>query len=142
MPKNDRLIYLMSTAQHLLKNYMIVAFKRDGVKITPSHSTVLFSLLKNNSQSMNELGKTLHIENSTVTGLIDRLEKGEFVERTSDPTDRRKWNISITENGIREIKKASKTIKRINGIIKDGHPKEDIEAFKRVLNRFFDKFID
>lgn len=142
MRESDRLIYLMSTAQHLLKNYMIVVFKRDGVKITPSHSTILFSLLKNNPQSMNDLGKILHIENSTVTGLIDRMEKGGFVERTSDPTDRRKWNISITENGVREIKKAGKTIKRINEIIKDGHSKEDIEAFKRVLNSFFDKFID
>jgi len=142
MPESDRLIYLTSTAQHLLKNYMMGAFKRDGMKITPSHSTILFSLLKKNPQSMNDLGKILHIENSTVTGLIDRLEKGGFVERTSDPADRRKWNISITENGVREIKKAGKTIKRINEIIKDGHSKEDIEAFKRVLNSFFDKFID
>jgi len=96
--------------------------------------------MRNSPLSMNDLSKILHVENSTVTGLIDRLEKSNFVQRTPDFKDRRKWNVSITDNGIEEIERAGKIIKKINNKIEENNTKEDIEAFKRVLNSFFGKF--
>ena len=142
MVNRDKLIYIISTGQHLLKNYLANQFKNDGIQITPSHAPILFSLMVKNPQTMNELGKYLHIENSTVTGLIDRLEKGAFVQRIPDESDRRKWNISITNKGIKEIKKTQKTVKRVNEMIKEDHTEADMQAFQRVFLSFFDKFAE
>jgi len=140
MPDNDRLIYLVFTAQHLLKKYLQDEFRKEKILITPSHTGILFSLEKNGPQPMNALSKLLFIKNSTVTGLIDRLEKNQLVQRNPSGSDRRKWNISITDKGIKEINRAKVIIKRINDEIKKGNPASDVKAMQKVLKGFFKKF--
>ncbi len=139
MKKNRRLIFLNLTAQHLLKNHLINAFINDGIEITPAHTGILFSLLEG-QKSMNDLSELLNVKNSTVTGLVDRIEKKGFVERVSDPTDRRKWNIVITDAGTIEIKKASKVINSINDEICEGYTDDELDSFTRILKGMIDKF--
>jgi MarR family transcriptional repressor of mepA len=141
MSKNDRLIYLISTAQHLLKNHLKDRFKQEGIKITPTHSAILFLLMEKGPMLMNDLSRELYIENSTVTGLVDRLEERGFVSRLPVSNDRRKWNISITHEGINEIKKTQGIIKSVNSMIGEGFTKEDIKSLQKILNSFFEKFI-
>ncbi len=138
MSKN-RLIFLNLTAQHLLKKYLVNEFIKEGIEIKPAHTGILFSLLKE-QKSMKELGEILNIKNPTVTGLVDRLESKAFVKRVSDPSDRRKWNISITKKGTKEIKKTSVVINRINGEIIEGNSDEEIESCTKVLKGMIKKF--
>jgi len=137
----DKHIYVIFTAQHLLKNYLIKMFIDHGIKITPSHSTILFLLEIYNTQTMTDLGNILHLDNSTVTGLVDRLEKLGFVYRTDHPNDRRKWNVSISKEGLKEIAKAKVVINRINKKIETGLSKKEMEVFHKVLSSFNEKFI-
>lgn len=141
MSKNDRLIYLISTAQHLLKNHLKDRFKQEGIKITPTHTAILFLLMEKGPMLMNDLSRELYIENSTVTGLVDRLEEKGFVSRLSVSNDRRKWNISITQEGIKEIKKTQEIIKSVNSMIGEGFTTDDIKSLQNILNSFFEKFI-
>ncbi len=140
MVNSDKLIYLISTAQHLLRNHLKSEFEKGSLTITPSHSAMLFYLLDNGPQTMNELSNLLFIKNSTVTGLIDRLEKNGIVKRNHVGNDRRKWNISITSKGIDEITKAKAIINKINSEIKDGFSEQEIESMAKVLSSFTDKF--
>ena len=139
MESKDRLIYLIFTAQHKLRNYLIRMLQEAGLEVTPAHCAILFALLEG-PRSMNELGRLLHIENSTVTGLIDRMEAKNFVRRTADPGDRRKWNITVNPAAMPEIDAARKVIRGVNDKIKDGFEDRDIEAMKKILDSFFDKF--
>lgn len=141
MSKNDRLIYLISTAQHLLKNHLKDRFKQEGIKITPTHTAILFLLMEKGPMLMNDLSRELYIENSTVTGLVDRLEEKGFVSRLPVSNDRRKWNISITQEGIKEIKKTQEIIKSVNSMIGEGFTTDDIKSLQNILNSFFEKFI-
>ena len=140
MSENDKLIYLISTAQHLLWNHLKNELKKESIIITPSHTTILFSLMKYGPQTMNELSNLLFIKNSTVTGLVDRLEKIGLVSRNTVSNDRRKWDISITKKGIKEIGKAKAVINAVNNEIKKGCAKQEIEAMKKVLKLFYSKF--
>lgn len=45
------------------------------------------------------LSRRLHLSQSTVTGILDRLEKKGLVERTRDTRDRRKVNLKVTPTG-------------------------------------------
>ncbi len=136
---DNRLIFLSLSAQHLLKNHFIYEFKKNGIQITPAHTGILFSLLEGH-KSMNNLSKLLNIRNSTVTGLIDRLEAKNFVERVSDLGDRRRWNIRITDMGKEELIKARPIIKRINDDIAEGFTEDEINAFKKVLKSIINKY--
>ncbi len=140
MEFQDKHIYLIFTAQHLLKNYLITALKENGIRITPAHSTILFLLEKNGPQTMTDLSQGLHLDNSTITGLIDRLEKTGFVQRADHPHDRRKWRVSISKEGLDEIAKARTVIGRINKEIESGFSKEDLAVLHRILGSFTQKF--
>jgi DNA-binding MarR family transcriptional regulator len=89
---------------------------------------------------MSEISQFLSVDNSTLTGLIDRLERSGFVQRNSNPGDRRSLNIDITESGLRELEKAKVVIRRINEEVKEGFSEQEMESFKKVLQHFTSKF--
>lgn len=59
------------------------------------------------------LARFLEIKKSSVTSLIDTLEKEGFVHRKDDPSDRRKVLISVTEKGVEHSKKIFHKIEAI-----------------------------
>jgi DNA-binding MarR family transcriptional regulator len=48
---------------------------------------------------MTELGSVLHVEKSSLSNLVDRLEQRGLVSRTRDPHDRRATRVSLTDEG-------------------------------------------
>jgi DNA-binding MarR family transcriptional regulator len=139
MPKDDRLIYLISRAQHSLMTYLKKELNADGTSITPAQAGILF-LLRKTARTMTDLSQTLSIDNSAITGLVDRLEKSGLAERTANPADRRTFFIRITDKGKAEIDRAHVIIKKVNKEIKSGFSADEVETFKRVLNSLLEKF--
>lgn len=139
MENDDRLIYLLSKAQHRIGTYMKKFLLSRNVKVTGVQTGILF-LLEKRSHTMTELSKELAIDNSAITGLVDRLEKSGFAVRKVNPNDRRTFLISITESGLDEVAKAKVIVKEVNEKIKEGFSEEEIDNFKCVLNSFFSKF--
>ncbi len=137
---DDRLIYLIFTAQQKLRTYIKNTLVKENVRVTIAQAGILFLLKQKSRQSMSELSQTLSIDNSTLTGLIDRLERSGFARRNSDPADRRALNIVITEAGLKELEKAKIVIRRINEEIKAGFSEQELESFKKVLRQFTSKF--
>lgn len=139
-PQDDRLIYQVFMAQQKLRIYLKSALLAEGVKVTPTQTGILFLLKRKNGMTMTELSQVLAADNSTMTGLVDRLEKSGFVVREASPTDRRALLVRITQEGIDEIDRAQPIIKRVNEEISSGFSEGEIAAFKKVLNSFFQKF--
>jgi DNA-binding MarR family transcriptional regulator len=140
MRADDRLIYLLFTAQQKLRNYLKSCLSGEGVKVTVAQAGILFLLKEQNGRTMTELSQLIDLDNSTVTGLIDRLEKSNFVSRNSNPNDRRLSHIYITAQGMEETNRAKAVIRRVNDEVKSGFSPEQIEAFKGVLRSFPQKF--
>jgi len=139
MQPDDRLIYLISRAQHSLMTHLKKELNARGASITPVQAGILF-LLRKNALTMTKLSQILSIDNSAITGLVDRLEKSGLAQRTTNPKDRRTYLIRITEKGKSEIDRAYVIIKRVNEEIKSGFSTDEIETFKRVLNSLLDRF--
>jgi DNA-binding MarR family transcriptional regulator len=56
---------------------------------------------------MSEVAAAVHQVPATMTGIIDRLYERQLVERHIDPSNRRSWRVSLTQQGhglIEEIK--------------------------------------
>jgi DNA-binding MarR family transcriptional regulator len=140
MIKDNRLIFLVFSAQQKLKIYLNSALTSSGVRVTAAQAGILFLLKHKDGRTMTELSQILGIDNSTMTGLTDRLEKAGFLKRHANPGDRRASHIHITPQGLAEVEGAKAVIRRVNEEIKAGFSEEEIEAFKRILNGFFDKF--
>lgn len=140
MNKDDRLIYQIFMAQQKLQVSINNTLTAGGVKITLGQAGLLFLLQQDDGRTMTELSKALAVKNASLTGLIDRLEKSSFVVRKAGKTDRRSIRIYLTPEGNEECNKARPVIRRVNEEIKSGFSREEIDAFKRVLNSVFKKF--
>lgn len=140
MALEDRLIFLISkVCQKLIVNLQ-KAFSESGIEVTPIQVMLLFFLQKNDGSSLTQISQGLMLENPTVTGLIDRLEKLGYVKRSDHPSDRRIYLVHLTEKGKKVASKALPIIKKLNEQIKEGYSKEEIENFKKVLVGAFNKF--
>jgi len=71
---------------------------------------------------------------SNITRLIDKLVIKKYVVRNLCPSNRRKMDISITELGLRELKKMDKDLKKSNSIFEKLSKKE-----ANKLNKLLDK---
>jgi len=60
---------------------------------------MLFALWDEDGQTHTELAGRLHIQASTVTKMVQRMEKAGFVERCDDPDDQRVSRVYLTAAG-------------------------------------------
>lgn len=59
---------------------------------------VLYTLGKHGSMKLSDISEKLSISNSTISGIVDRLEKQKYVERIRSKEDRRVIYVSPCEN--------------------------------------------
>lgn len=82
---------------------------RTKTSITPGGMFVMGSLKRHGTLSMSDIGKCLSMPKPHITVIVDKLIDEGYVERRSDPKDRRIVNISLTTKGMtdfEEIKQA------------------------------------
>ena len=140
MPPDDRLIYLLFTAQQKLRTYLKKMMTKENVRVTTAQAGILFLLKQKDGRTMSELSQILSIDNSTITGLVDRLEKTGLVRRGASLHDRRASHVFINPQGLEEVDKAKRVIRRVNQEVKNGFSAEELESFSRILRSFFHKF--
>jgi len=140
MPVEDRLIFLISKVYQKLIVNLQKSFSESRIEVTPNQVMLLFFLQQNNGLSLTQISQGLMLENPTVTGLIDRLEKLGYVKRSDHPNDRRIYLVHMTKKGNKVANKALPIVKKLNEEIKKGYSKEEVENFKKVLIGAFNKF--
>lgn len=67
--------------------------------VTPTRYAVLKVLWQRDGQSGAEIGTRLVIDSATITGVIDRLEAAQLLERRPAPGDRRVHRLFLTARG-------------------------------------------
>jgi DNA-binding MarR family transcriptional regulator len=67
--------------------------------VTPVQYAALCVLWEKNGQTGAEVGARLVIDSATMTGVLDRLERAELIERRPDDGDRRIYRLYVTKRG-------------------------------------------
>ncbi|QHW35043.1 MarR family transcriptional regulator [Paenibacillus rhizovicinus] len=70
----------------------------------------LFGILRDRELSMLQLAQYLGLDKSSMTGLINRVERRGLVERSNSPRDGRVINVQVTAKGHEIIRVVSKKI--------------------------------
>ena len=79
-------------------------------KISTPQLICLTEVFQHGPISIGALTKIVFLNNSTVTGIVDRLEKRELVKRVRVSKDRRQVHVEVTDQGIAFINEAPKPI--------------------------------
>ena len=74
--------------------------------MTPTQLSVLKLLQEIGDLSLGSLSKQIRAHNSTVTGIVDRMEAAGLVERARSEEDRRVWIIRLTAAGRKVAERA------------------------------------
>ena len=114
-------------------------FSQEGLDITPVQWLVLFTLFKKDGEIITQLAKRCYLDNSTITGVIDRLEKAEYVAREPLEGDRRVYKIVLLPKAHDIRKKVSKINDSIFKDMIDGCTSDEIAIFRKVLLNIFEK---
>ncbi len=93
----------------LIKHFQIPQpHKLLGIKITLQQYLALNMLIKKGRCMVSDLSKNLGVALSTMTELVDRLAKKQFVKKIKDLKDRRIVWINLTEKGTKIIQEINR----------------------------------
>lgn len=110
----------------------------EDIGISIPQSFILFCLQEENGLTLKEIGVRTLIDSSSMTVLVDKLEKVHLVKRQLDSQDRRAIRVFITESGMEMAEKIYIIISELNTLLFDllgeGNQKEFIHGLNNIVN--------
>lgn len=83
--------------------------------------------------SVGELARVFGHIASTMTSILDRLEQRGFIERTTNPDDRRSFLVGLTEVGLETADQILSLLETLEKRIADGVTEADVRGFNAVM---------
>lgn len=134
------IVQLMKKVTANIKHEIGCHFKE--MNLTGPQGMLIGTLFHHGEMKVSDLSEKLGLSNSTVSGILDRLEKQGLVERMRSKEDRRVVYVNITEDFKEQSKKQFVEInKMIEQMINRATPEEldkileGMEALRNVVER-------
>lgn len=99
---------------------------------------VLAALREKDGRRMGDLSETTSIEVSTLTRLVDNMEKGGLVERRRDAGDARAVALYVTAAGRRLTRRILPIAERYETVALKGFSAREAATLKKALQRLYD----
>jgi DNA-binding MarR family transcriptional regulator len=103
--------------------------------ITIDQCLVLMILNKNAKISQNELANLIFKDNASITRMIELMVKKGYLLRTLHQEDRRKFNLEITDKGIKTIELIEPIVQLNRQTALNGLSLEEISLLDKMLNK-------
>jgi DNA-binding MarR family transcriptional regulator len=135
---------LISDIEYLLRE-MSLLIKRKGREIlnhfpiTPPQFTALLWLNEEGDMTIGELSQKMYLACSTMTDLIDRMEKNGVVVRVRDERDRRVVRVRMLERGKAIIEDVMKARREYLAEILSTFSPEDVESIRKRLSMLYER---
>ena len=134
-----------------LKDYLPYLLNRAGARIATAFSEevrplgatlqtwrVLAALHERDGRRMGDLSEITSIEVSTLTRLVDGMEKRGLAVRRRDTSDARVVTLFVTASGRRMTQKILPIAQRYEKVILQGFSEAEAALLKAALNRVYD----
>jgi DNA-binding MarR family transcriptional regulator len=99
------LVRELLSAYHAFASFDADGHRLSGSDLTVAQANVIFTLGNTDGMTCKDIGDWTHITKGTLTGVIDRLEGKDLVERWAVEGDGRKTIIALSRRGERVFKK-------------------------------------
>ena len=94
--RNKSLGHLAGLAGRLLSQTLATRFQAAGIDMTAEQWGALLVLLNGDGITQKQLGEKLYLEKSSVSRLLDGLERRDWIVRVTDPQDSRQKLVTPT----------------------------------------------
>ena len=123
--------YLLTTAQHAVFQYLNA--KLSEYDVTPSQYGVLSCLWQREFATPKQISEILCLETSTISGVLDRMQKKGLIDRVINRDDRREVRVVPTEKGKALQEPISKIIDEVNEEVLKCFTEEEVALLKNQL---------
>ncbi|MHA2400671.1 MAG: MarR family winged helix-turn-helix transcriptional regulator [Promethearchaeota archaeon] len=107
--------------------------------LTPPQYSILSELWNSDGKQFKELATACCCSPSTITGIIDTMEKNKLVYREANPNDRRSLLVKLTDKG-KKVENTTPPIKIILGNCCEGFTSTEVEELTKLLNKLSNSF--
>lgn len=132
--------FYVSDIGRLMRKRFDVAAKELGV--TGSQWRVLFMLHRTPGINQGQIAERLEVEPITTCRMIDRLEQAGLVERRRDPSDRRAWQIFLTDEADPLLSQLGFVAEDMRAQSLQGFAPDEVEQLQSMLDRLRNNLID
>jgi MarR family transcriptional regulator, organic hydroperoxide resistance regulator len=101
--------------------------------LTPSEFNALANLADGQPRSVRALSDDTGTRATTLTGVLDRLERRGYLTRTLDPTDRRSFRVTLTGQGRTVAARARAAVTDLEGAALAGVSTRQLAGFHKVI---------
>ncbi|MCD4714668.1 MAG: MarR family transcriptional regulator [Clostridiales bacterium] len=140
---NDKYIvyFISKTKKKMVKFIEKKLYEKELYNLVPSYGNILTVLYDHNgTMSMKEIGTLLGKEKSTITAIVDKLEKLGYVSKIKNEKDRRTTFVCLTEMGKDIEKKFEEISKDVQSAAYNNFTKEEKSEFLRLLKKMNQNF--
>ena len=100
--------------QQIIQSAVDGALKPHGLTFARYEALVLLTFARSTSLPMRVMGERLQLHPTSVTNIVDRLERDGLVKRVPHPTDRRTTLVEITDEGRKRREAATEAVTSID----------------------------
>lgn len=136
MELNECMNFLLSVAQHKVFKYYSQQLEECGV--TPAQAGIISCLAKESPLTPKKIGDLLHLEASTISGILDKMQKNDLIERTTDSENRRLVLVSLTEKSKQLYPRTNQTTQEMNEQVLANLSEQEIKVLKESLKKIID----
>lgn len=134
-------ISLISKIREKVNRLIEAEMSQNGLDgIVTSHGDIIYALFNKSRMTMAEIANKIGRDKSTVTALIDKLVKLEYVVKERDTQDTRVVYVALTEKG----KELEPIFEEISAKVLEtfylGVSKKEKEELTKTLNKIYNNF--
>jgi len=134
--------FLMAKIRQVSGRIFERTLKQYNIEINSAQGRIMFALWQNDGISINELAKKTQLKKSTLTSMLDRLERMGYVRRQRSKKDRRKILIRRTEKDRTMEKKYVEVSEEMTRLFYKGFSKNQIDRFEKDLGRILNNLTE
>ncbi len=128
--------YLLSRATLQVTSALKKEFAAADVEaVKPAYLGVLLTLWREDGLKVIELSRKAGLEPSTMTGLLDRMERDSLAYRAPDPKDRRAQRIFLTAAGRNVEKPVQAVLEQVLSTVFRGISEKELSQSMNLLRR-------
>jgi DNA-binding MarR family transcriptional regulator len=116
--------------------------KEYDIEINSAQGRIMFALWEQDGVSINELAQKTQLKKSTLTSMLDRLEKMGYVRRQRSTKDRRKILIKRTNKDKTLESKYVELSQEITKLFYKGFSKSHVDRFETDLGKVLKNLTD
>lgn len=131
----------MTQIHHLGRRVFSELLKDRGLEIGPGQGRILFALWQGDGVPINELIKKTLLRKSTLSELLDNLEKAGLVKRVQSDEDKRMVLVKLTEKTRQMLNVYLDVSQKMTKIFYKGFETEEIDEFEAYLRRVLDNLV-